>query len=121
MASDNTTMTPEVNKNVVTKIDKRKKTAYTEDQWANIQSKRLGAFISSQNEKKRKLEEYDKLVSLVKEKDDKIRYLELKLTPVQDLQTFKSELEETIVSKRLKQVDTSDVERDLSYINSILA
>ena len=113
-------MTPDVEKRMVIKIDRRKKSAYTEDEWANVQTKRLEAFLSSQKEKKRKIEGYDKLVSLVKEKDDKIRYLELKLTPVQDLRIFKTELEETIVSKRLKQVETSDDERDLSYIRKIL-
>lgn len=68
------------------KIDKRKRSAYTEEEWKEIQKKRLSAFKEKQKTKKQKIEGYDNLVIIVEqqkleldEKNAKIKYLEEKL------------------------------------------
>tara|TARA_B100000214_G_scaffold370576_2_gene345458 strand:- start:1303 stop:2073 length:771 start_codon:yes stop_codon:yes gene_type:complete len=71
-------------------IDKRKREAYTEEEWKNIQQKRLKSFKEKQQEKKNKIEDYDRLLSTVKdnekilnEKNDYIRLLEEKISKLE--------------------------------------
>ena len=68
------------------KIDKRKRSAHTEEEWKKIQEKRLSAFKEKQKTKKQKIEDYNNLVIVVErqkleleEKDAKIKDLEEKM------------------------------------------
>lgn len=47
------------NKSDVIKVDKRKRSSHTEEEWNAIQEKRLTAFRTKQASKKRKLENHD--------------------------------------------------------------
>tara|TARA_B100001989_G_scaffold253322_1_gene239949 strand:+ start:4002 stop:4742 length:741 start_codon:yes stop_codon:yes gene_type:complete len=65
------------------KMDKRKRSAHTEEEWKEIQEKRLTMFREKQKTKKQKIEDYDNLFITVQkqkleieEKDAKIKYLE---------------------------------------------
>ena len=50
------------NSNVQTstkKLDKRKREAHSDEEWANIQNKRLNSFREKQAEKRKKIQDYD--------------------------------------------------------------